>query len=83
MSDYHMAVCQKKMYILLGCGDAKMKKVTVKKGKGPALPALTAGSVNAIADLLQMKASGTTDASDDLLPVALEEYGASATSGSF
>jgi len=82
MSDYYMYV-RKKMFILLGCADAKMKKVTVKKGKGPALPALTAGSVNAIADILQMKASGTTDTSDDLLPVAPEEDGASATSGSF
>ena len=73
MSDYYMYV-RKKMYILLGCPDAKMKKV---KGKGPALPALTAGNVNAIADVLQMKASRTTtDASGDSV---LLSPGASAT----
>ena len=71
------------MFVLLGCADAKMKKMAMKKGKGPAVPALTAGNVNAIADVLQMKASRTTDVSDDLLPVAPEEDGASTASGSF
>jgi hypothetical protein len=83
LSDYYMYV-RKKMFVLLGCADAKIKKVAMKKGTGPVVPALLAGSVNAIADVLQMKASRTTDVSNDLHPVAPEEEdGASATSGSF
>ncbi|KAI2505332.1 hypothetical protein MHU86_9132 [Fragilaria crotonensis] len=85
LNDYYMFV-RKKMFVLTQGADAaasKGKKVNVQKGKGPALPALTAPHVDSIGSVLTMKSttSRSIDAGEALARAAADEDGASVTTG--
>lgn len=82
LSDYYMFV-RKKMYVLTGAADAaKRKKENEQKGKGPALPALTA-TVDSVGNLPTMKSTSSSRSIDasDTLALADDADGASATTG--
>jgi hypothetical protein len=80
LSNHYMFV-RKKMYVVTGAADdAKQKKENKQKGKGPALPTLTA-TVDSVGNLPTMKSTSRPIDASDKLALADDADGASATTG--